>query len=272
MKQIKLTNPDKLIFPKDNIRKADLAEYYFSVSELMLPLVKNRLLSVIRCHNGINGECFINKHPNVNKFVETAKYNGGDYFYIKNKTQLIYQVQMGTVEFHAQSFRIEKPFSPDVMTFDLDPDAALPLKKLRDAVKRIKSLLDELKLKSFLKTSGGKGYHVTVPFRSANADKFYGFSEQIATLATARWEADFTTNIRKSRRKGKIFVDYLRNGPGATCVCPYSVRARDGAPLSFPIPWEELDKISPNEITLLNYKKYLNDSWKDFLTIKQRLK
>ena len=159
------------------------------------------------------------------------------------------------------------------MVFDLDPDEKLSLTKLRASVLKVKSVLDELNLVSFLKTSGGKGYHIVVPFVSSkNWDSFYDFSKQIATYVENKWPKEFTTNIRKSERKGKIFVDYLRNNRGSTCVAPYSVRARNGASVSMPISWKDLKNIKPNEITIKNYKKYINNSWEKFYKIDQKLK
>lgn len=126
---------------------------------------------------------------------------------------------------------------------------------------------------SFLKTSGGKGYHVVVPFsQTKNWKTFYEFAQKIAIYAEQTWPELFTTNIKKAERKRKIFLDYLRNNRGSTCVAPFSLRSRETATISMPISWNNLNKIKPNEITLNNYKKYLNNSWKDFFETKQELK
>lgn len=271
---IKITNPDKIIFPKEKITKLDVINYYIDISHLMLPYIENRLLSVIRCHSGQNGECFFKKHPTNDKDMVNI-YNDDDeeYFYIKNQTQLVYQVQMGTLEFHTWASSVPKINKPNLMVFDLDPDENLPLIKLRDAVKKVKSVLDQLNLVSFLKTSGGKGYHIVVPFSNTKDwQTFYDFSNQIAIFAENKWPKIFTTNIKKAERKGKIFIDYLRNNRGSTCVAPYSLRNRDNASISMPISWQNLNKIKPNEVTIKNYKKYLNNSWQDFFTTKQKLK
>lgn len=264
--KLKITNPDKVLFPKQKITKLDLINYYATVSDLMLPFVKNRLLSVIRCHENIDKEIFFKKHPTNDKdMVKTYFDQKEEYFYITNKTQLVYQAQMGTIEFHTWGSGVEKLEYPNIMVFDLDPDENLSLSKLRMGVLKTKTVLDELNLKSYLKTSGGKGYHIFVPFKkNKNWDEFYEISKQIAVILEKRWPKTFTTNLKKSQRKNKIFVDYLRNNRGSTCVAPFSVRARDKAPVSFPISWDDLNKIKPNEITISNYTKYLNDSWKDF--------
>ncbi len=272
MTQIQITNPDKIVFPKQNIKKLDVIEYYLEVSELMLPYLKNRPLSAIRCHDGIQGECFFKKHPTSDKNVEIFNHGGEEYFYIKNSAQLAYQAQMGTLEFHTWCSTVNKFSHPDIMVFDLDPDEELPVDRLRDAVKKVKSVLDELNLKSFLKTSGGKGYHIVLPFkRTKDWDSFYAFSKNVASVIESKWHSEFTTNVRKAERKGKIFIDYLRNNLGSTCVAPYSLRAREGAPISMPIAWKELNKITPAEVNIKNYKSYLGDGWKDFFTLSQKL-
>ncbi len=269
---IEITSPDKILYPKEKIKKLDVINYYLEVSWLMLPYVSNRIISAIRCHEGIDGEIFFKKHPTTDKKVETIKYKGEDYFYIKDQIQLLYQVQMGTLEFHTWGSRVKSLNKPDIMVFDLDPDEKLPLNKLREAVLKVKSILDELDLTSFLKISGGKGYHIVVPFnKTKDWDSFYGFSKNLSLIAESRWKNQFTTNVRKLERKGKIFVDYLRNNIGATCVAPFSLRAREGATISMPISWEDLNKIKPNEVNIKNYKKYLNDSWNDFFKVKQEL-
>ena len=273
-KEIKITNPDKIIYPKQKIKKIDIINYYVEVADLMLPYVENRLLSVIRCHEGAGKECFFKKHPTTDKkMVNIKRDKDEEYFFINEKYQLIYQAQMGTIEFHTWGSSVAKINIPNMMVFDLDPDEELSLTKLRHAVLKVKSVLDELNLVSYLKTSGGKGYHIVVPFAtSKNWDTFYDFSKQIALVVEDRWPKDFTTNLKKVERKGKNFIDYLRNNRGSTCVAPYSLRARDNATISFPISWDDLGRIKPNEITIKNYKKYLNNSWKDFFTINQKLK
>lgn len=272
---IKITNPNKIIYQKGKIKKIDVINYYIDISELMLPHLDNRLLSVIRCHQGVKGECFFKKHPTTEKEnVEIYLDGDEEYFYVKNQSQLIYQVQLGTIEFHTWASNVKKIDKPNIMVFDLDPDENLSLEELRKGVKNLKDALDELNLKSYLKTSGGKGYHIVVPFCSSPSwQRFEEFAKQIAMLLESKFPKMYTTNIRKNERNGKIFVDYLRNGRGATCVAPYSLRARENAPISMPIDWSDLDKIKPNEITIKNYKSYLDKNvWKDFFTTSQKLK
>lgn len=272
MEEITITNPNKILFPKDKFKKIDIINYYIEVAHLMLPFIENRLLSVIRCHEGIKGECFFKKHPTTDKFIHKKKDKGEDYFYINEKYGLIYQAQMGTIEFHIWGSCIPKINKPNLMVFDLDPDEKLSLTKLRTAVLKVKSVLDELKLKSFLKTSGGKGYHIVIPFsETKDWETFYNFSKQVALIIESKWPSEFTTNIKKSERKGKIFIDYLRNNRGSTCVAPYSIRARDNASISMPISWKDLNKIKPNEVNITNYQAYINKAWKNIFKTKQKL-
>lgn len=270
---IKITNPDKIIFPKDSIKKIDIIKYYINIAEFMLPFIKNRLLAVVRCHNGIKGECFYKKHPTLEKdMVKCLNVDNNEYFYIDDKTSLVYQAQMGTIEFHIWGSSIKCLDKPNFMVFDLDPDEKMPIKELQEAVLKVKSILDELNLKSFLKTSGGKGYHIVVPFNKVkNWDTFLEFAKNISILASNKWPDIFTTNIRKEKRSNKIFIDYFRNRKGSTCVCPYSVRIREHATISMPISWKDLFLISPNSVNIKNYKDYLNNSWKDFFNVKQNL-
>jgi len=272
--EIKITSPDKILFPKSKTTKLDLVNYYIEVSNLMLPYVENRLLAVIRCHSGANEKCFFKKHPTTDKkMVEIFKDDDEEYFYINSASQLVYQAQMGTIEFHTWGSNIKNIEKPNVMVLDLDPDEKLELSKLRDAVLKVKSVLDDLNLTSFLKTSGGKGYHIVIPFsQTKNWNSFYEFSKKIALIIEQKWPNIFTTNIKKSERKNKIFVDYLRNNRGSTCAAPYCVRAREDASISMPISWKNLNKIAPNEVNIKNYKKYLNTAWKNFFNTKQNLK
>lgn len=271
MSKIKITNPDKIIF-KDGSSKLELINYYIDVNKLIMPHLKNRPLATLRCHSLDKKSCFFKKHPEDKSLIEVFTDKGNEYFYISNLNQLIYQVQLGTIEFHTWASNVKTLEVPQFMVFDLDPDENLNLHILQDACLKVKSVLDELNLISFLKTSGGKGYHIVVPFKkSKNWDSFYNFSKQIALVCEQKWQNLFTTNIKKNTRKNKIFIDYMRNNRSSTCVCPYSVRARDLPTISMPISWKNIARIKPDEVTIKNYKKYINNSWDDFFTGNQRL-
>ncbi len=273
---VEISNPNKILFPKSKIKKIDVVQYYEKVAPLILPHLNRRLLSVVRCHENIESEKFFKKHPTTEKeFVKTVCVGEDEYFYISNLKELVFQAQMGTLEFHTWGSTVKNLDKPDIMVFDLDPSEDVSLEKLRDGVRLLKDVLDGLKLKSYLKTSGGKGYHIVVPFSNSKGWDFFGeFSRDVALLLEAKHPNIFTSNIRKNQRHGRIFVDYLRNKKGATCVAAYSVRARENAPISFPISWKELDKISPNEVTISNFEKYLSkqNPWQDFAQEKHVLK
>lgn len=270
---VKITNPDKIIHGK--YKKIDVVQYYNDISSLILPFLANRPLSTIRCPQGTQGECFFKKHPSQERGqVEIINDEDKEYFYVKNKKQLIFQVQIGSIEFHPWLSSVKNIEKPDMMIFDLDPGEDVSLGKLRKAVLLLKDMLSDLGLATFLKTSGGKGYHILIPFASCkNWDSLANFAKQVAVILEEKYPHVFTSNIRKEKRHGKIFVDWLRNGKGATCVAPYSLRARDNLPISFPLAWEELGKIKPNQINIANYKKYLTENpWHDFWLVKQKLK
>lgn len=275
---IQITNPNKIIYPKEKLTKLDVVKYYAKIAKYMLPYIKNRPISVIRCHEGINGECFFKKHPNLErKFIKTFKLDSenkdSEYFYLTKEDDIIYQAQMGTIEFHVWSSNIKHIQKPDIMTFDLDPDKEISIDELRKGVKDLKNILDNLKLKSFLKTSGGKGYHILVPFKpKASFEKFSEFSKQIAILLEETFPTLYTSNSRKAVRKHKIFIDWQRNSKGATCIAPYSLRARNGATVSAPISWAELDKIKPNEIDIFSiFKRKNKNPWKNFFDTDQEI-
>jgi bifunctional non-homologous end joining protein LigD len=278
---IKISSPDKVIFEEPEITKLDVVRYYAKVSERMLPYVGHRILSIVRCPKGISQACFYKKHPGPdNKGIVTMPVtnSGGDteeYFYIENAAGLIYEAQMGTLEFHTWGSRIEALEQPDMMVFDLDPDEGMDLSTVRQGVKDTKSILEQLSLTSYLKTSGGKGYHVVVPFKpTASWESFHDFARRIAEVMEQQWPDRYTSNVRKNKRGNKIFIDWIRNGRGATSIAPYSIRARKGARVSMPITWDELDTVAPDGINMDEALKRIDagDPWYGFFNIDQQLK
>lgn len=279
---VKITHPDKVLFENPDITKADVVRYYEQAAPRMLPYVSNRLLSIVRCPKGISQTCFFKKHPGPdNKGIVPLTVPNSDgeteeYFYIQNISGLISEAQMGTLEFHTWGSRVENLEKPDVMVFDLDPDEGMELGQVRQGVKDVKSVIDQLSLTSFLKTSGGKGYHVVVPFQpSVDWEHFHDFSKHIAEVMEQKWPDRYTSNIRKEKRKGRIFIDWIRNGRGATSIAPYSIRARKGASVSMPIGWEELDTVAPDGITMVDALQRIkngSDPWRGFFQMNQQLK
>ncbi len=281
IKKVKISNPDRIVFEQLKITKSDIAQYYARVSERMLPYMSGRLLSVVRCPKGISEACFFKKHPNPGgKGIETVSVHSddgetNDYFYIKDESGLIYEAQMGTLEFHIWGSRAEQIEKPDMMVFDLDPDVGMDSETIRKGVKDLKEILSELSLVSFLKTSGGKGYHIIVPLKPSESwEIFSDFAGRIAQVMQEKWPEKYTNNIRKQKRTNKIYIDWLRNAKGATSIAPYSLRARQGAKVSMPISWEELDNIAPDGIDMYEALDRINkeDPWKDFFSVAQGLK
>lgn len=264
---INITSGDKIIYPKYKITKEDIIEYYKLVSDKMMPFLYNRLISTVRSPNGINEENFFMKHLNTNsKNIGKKKFKKNDYYYIKNVSGLIEEVQMNSYEFHIWGSKKINIKSPDIMVFDLDPDTNLEIKEVRKCALELKKILDELDLNSYLKTSGGKGYHIFVPINVSSYKLLEKISKNIVNVLINKYPDKYTTNIRKDKRKNKILIDYYRNKLGATSVCPYSLRLKENASISFPISWDDINHIKPDTVTIRNVKKYLikDDPWRDF--------
>ncbi len=278
---IKITSPGKVMFEDPEITKEDVVRYYAEVSERMLPYVSHRVLSIVRCPKGVSQSCFFKKHPGPDsKGIVIISIPAGDgekedYFYIENAYGLISEAQMGTLEFHTWGSRVDELEKPDMMVFDLDPDEGMDLYTVRQGVRDIKSILDELSLISYLKTSGGKGYHVIVPLKPAVSwDAFHNFAKRVAQVMEQKWPERYTSNVRKASRTNKIFIDWIRNGRGATSIAPYSIRARKKARVSMPITWGELDSIAPDGVTMPDalLRIHGDDPWKGFFMNHQLLK
>lgn len=272
---VTITHPDKMVAP--GVSKQALAAYYQAVGPRMLPFVRERLISAIRCPGGTDKPCFFKKHPGADSggihTMEVEK-NGGSgretYYYLSDLFGLISEVQMNTVEFHVWGSRAGTLEQPDLMVFDLDPDEGMSLDLVRQGVRDLKGILDELSLQSFLKTSGGKGYHVVLPLHSKGGwEAFRDFAKGIVGVMETRWPERYVSNVRKEKRRGKIFVDWIRNTRGATSVAPYSVRKREGMPVSMPIAWEELDQVAPDGISMEAALRRLTqpDPWAEFFEI-----
>lgn len=280
IENVKITNPEKIIYDKPKITKMDLISYYNKVKERMLPFIETRIISTIRAPEGSKNDCFFKKHLETKSegigkiIIPNEKAHRKDYYYIKDIQGLLSEVQMNSYEFHIWGSRIPNINCPDILVFDLDPDDKISLKKIRDGVRDLKNLLDEIGLTSFLKTSGGKGYHIVVPIKKFKTwSKAREFTKNIAVLMETKWPDKYTSNVRKDARKGKIFIDWIRNTRGATSVAPYSVRIRKKLRVSMPIKWSELDKVKPDEITIEDAIKRLKrkNPWEDFFEANAKL-
>jgi bifunctional non-homologous end joining protein LigD len=243
-----VSHADRVLFPETGATKGDLAAYYAAIAPLMLPFAAQRPLSLVRCPQGRGKQCFFQKHDTGALgdhvgHVPIAEKDGGveDYLYVTDSAGLRACVQMGTIEFHAWGATVRDVEAPDRMVFDLDPDESLDFAEVRRAASDIRDHLADIGLVSFALLSGGKGVHVIVPLTPGHDwDRHKDFSHRFAQ-ALAQAEPDrFVATMTKARRKGRIFIDYLRNQRGSTAVVPYSVRARAGAPVAVPIAWDEL--------------------------------
>ena len=245
---VKISHPDRLIWPQLRVTKIDLARYVEEVGDWLLPHVKNRPLSLVRCPDGVAGKCFYQRHlamaarPGSLQTVKRERSSKGAYLYAASLDAVVSAVQNGAVEFHTWGATVPDIKHPDRITMDLDPDEALPWKLLVEGTLLTKTLLDGLGLKSFLKTTGGKGLHVVAPIEpELEWDALKGFTERIAQMLVKARPDLFTAKIAKARRPNKIFADYLRNSETASAVAAYSPRARPGAGVSVPLAWDELD-------------------------------
>jgi bifunctional non-homologous end joining protein LigD len=247
---IRISNPERIVFPDAGITKAELAAYYRAVAPLMLPWSAGRPLTLVRCPQGRAKKCFFQKHDagtfgaHVHHIpIEEKRGEIEDYLFVEEQAGLLACVQMGTIEFHGWGSRIEDVEKPDRLVFDIDPDEGLEFGHVKKAARDLKRHLADMGLQSFPLLTGGKGLHVVVPLTpEAQWPQVKDFAMRFS-IALATAEPDrFTANLAKAARKGRMFLDYLRNQRGATAIMPYSTRARPGAPVAAPINWDELDE------------------------------
>ena len=248
---VKISNPDRVIFPDAKVTKGELASYYRAMGAPMAVWTASRPISLVRCPQGRARKCFFQKHdsgtfgPHV-LHVPIREKDGHkeDYLYVEDSAGVIACVQMGTIEFHGWGSKVADVEKPDRIVFDLDPDIGLDFELVKKAAKDLKTHLADMGLTTFPMLTGGKGVHVIVPLTpKAEWPAVKDFAHRFA-MALAEAEPErFTAALPKAQRKGRIFVDYLRNQRGATAIMPYSARAREGAPVAAPINWEELDEM-----------------------------
>ncbi|WP_150291860.1 DNA ligase D [Sphingobium estronivorans] len=248
---VTISHPDRLIFPEAKISKGQLADYYAAMGGAMLPWIAGRPISLVRCPQGRAKKCFFQKHDSGSfgehvKHVPIREKDGTreDYLYIDETDGLIACVQMGAIEFHGWGSLVEDVERPDRMVFDLDPDEGLDFEDVKKAARDIRRALEDLGLVSFPMLSGGKGVHVIVPLTpDAEWPQVKDFADRFARALAASEPDRFTATMSKAKRKGRIFIDWLRNQRGATAVLPYVARAREQAPVAAPVGWDELADI-----------------------------
>jgi bifunctional non-homologous end joining protein LigD len=279
----RLTHPDRLVYPELGITKLDLARYYAEVAPFLLPHAAGRPLTLVRCPQGRTGPSFFQKHPGrgTPEAIQRVpvRESGGvaEYMAVADVEGLVGLVQLGALEIHAWGARAPDLEHPDQLTFDLDPDPGVAWKDVVAAARALRDRLERLGLESFAKTTGGKGLHVVAPLAPrATFDQVKGFARALVDELVAREPERYLAKASKAARRGKIFLDYLRNARGATAVCPYSTRAREGAPVATPVAWSEVTaRLDPKRFTLLSLPRRLakaaRDPWEGYTKVRQSL-
>ncbi len=280
--RIAVSNPDRILYPEMGVTKLALAEYYRDIADWILPHLVRRPLTLVRCPEGREKECFYQKHlgdnaPKVLRAIPIMEKDGQEYYSVLDEIEgVIALVQIGTLEIHVWGCREEDIEHPDMMVFDLDPAPDVTWERMIVAAYLLRGRLLDLGLTSFLKTTGGKGLHVVVPLvPRADWDTVKEFSKAVADGIVREFPRDYIATMSKEKRKGKIFIDYLRNGRGATSICAYSSRARQNAPVSTPVEWSELQDIRADSFNIENIRRRLSnlkkDPWAGYFEVKQSL-
>jgi len=279
----RLTSPERVAYPDQGVSKADLAGYYDAVAERMLPFIANRPLSLLRCPQGRGKDCFFQKHvgggfPEAMSSVEITEKDGDleQYFFVHDVAGIIAGVQMNVLEWHLWGSCVDAIEYPERLVFDLDPDEALGFDDVRDAARTVASLLEDVGLRSFPLLSGGKGVHVVAPIvPGADWTVIKQFCRDIAHELATREPTRFIASMSKARRKGKLFIDYLRNERGATAIAPWSTRARAGAPVAVPVEWRDLGRFcSASQFSVYaaaELAQERKDAWPHYFTLEQHM-
>lgn len=279
-----ITHPEKILFPDDGITKGELASYYEAIAPLMLPHLRRRPITMERFHRGIGAPGFFQKDvvkgfPEWLERVEVAKHGGTVHHPVANDTRsLLWLANQNSITIHVWPSRAPKLYYPDVCIFDLDPMKEDDLDTLRGAALKLRDLLDELGLPSWVKTTGSKGFHIAVPLDGkSDFGAVARFSHIVGKILVQRDPENLTQEFAKVDRGGRILVDTGRNGYSATFAATYTVRARPGAPVSAPCTWEELEQgtVGPRTFTLrtmIERVAEVGDLWSDLLKKKRSLK
>jgi bifunctional non-homologous end joining protein LigD len=281
--EIKISNPQRIIYPRLKFSKGDLARYYAEVSDWMLPHVANRPLTLVRCPDGVGKQCFYQRHlgmgasPGDLKMFDRLRSSKGKYLYLDSKNGILSAVQNGAIEFHTWGASVPDPKRPDRITMDLDPAPDVKWAELVKATRLTRTLLEKLGLKCFLKTTGGKGLHVVAPLEPKLPwVEVKEFTRLIAEFLVRAEPGLFISNMSKAKRTGKVFADYLRNSETASAVSAYSARAREEAGVSTPLDWDELGKSDiRGKFTVLSVPKRLAsltlDPWAEYSSTRQSI-
>ncbi len=280
---VPLTHPDRMLYPARKTTKRDLALFYESIAEWILPHLKDRPTTLVRCPEGVDKECFYQKHTGywapegVRRLKIQEKTKVGEYLVVDSLPALVGLVQIGILEIHTWNSVVQRLERPDRVVFDLDPGPGVEWKRVIEAARLIRERLRALKLESFVKNTGGKGLHVVVPLSpGASWDEGSAFARAVAEGIAREDPRGYIARMAKDERKGRIFIDYLRNVRGATSVAAYSTRAKPQAPVSVPLDWDELSpRVGPDHYTIANLPRRLAglkaDPWAGYWTARQKL-
>jgi bifunctional non-homologous end joining protein LigD len=278
--KVKLTHPERVYWEDGSITKRDLADYYKQVWPWMKPHLVGRPISLLRCPEGADtGQCFFQKHATAGiatEFLHLVPEKGDKIISVDDVDGLISLVQAGVLEIHTRGTTIDHREEADRLVFDLDPGPGTDWADVVAAARDVRERLEGIKLKTFLKTSGGKGLHVVLPIKPTPWEDVKDFTRTVAEAMEADEPDKYVSSTTKAKRNNRIFVDYLRNSREATAVAPYSTRARAGAPVSVPIDWSELGALkSANQYTVKNLMQRLSrqrkDPWATIGRVKQAL-
>jgi bifunctional non-homologous end joining protein LigD len=273
---IRITHPDRIVYPDIGLTKLEVAQFYEDIQDWLMPMVANRLLSLVRCPDGREQDCFFQKHLIANQaskvprqdFKQSKGYK--PYAYVQSIKHVIALVQSGVLEFHPFGSLITDTEHPDQMIFDLDPSPGVHWEDILKVTRELRERLEKLGFNTFVRTTGGKGLHVVVPLRpTTDWVGVKAFAKAVSERHAADAPSRLTTKLPKAQRQHKIFIDYLRNGRGATAIASYSTRSRPGAPVAVPVRWDELkSSLRPDQYSITNLRRRLaqlkEDPWGDF--------
>ena len=275
---LRISHPERVMDQTSGVTKGELAEYHALVAPLLMPYAENRPLALVRCPQGDAQACFFQKQKmaGLGKAIRAATVAGHEILYTRSAAGILELVQFNAVELHAWGATMARVGKPDWLVIDLDPDVSLGFADVVESALEVRDALAKLGLKTFVKTTGGKGLHVVIPLvPDAGWEEAKGFTRSIAEALATYAPDRYVATMSKAKRAGKIFIDWLRNGQGATAVLPYSPRARPGATVAMPVDWKDLRRIDPREFTVRSAKAYLakrrRDPWAEFFDSRQRL-
>lgn len=280
---VAISHPERVVYPKQKLRKGDVADYYRQMARWILPEIAGRPLSLLRCPDGVGKACFFQKHhgPGLGDAVHAVplqqKSGREDYVYIDDARGLLQLVQMNTLELHPWGATVDDPEHPDRLVFDLDPGEGVSWAQVKAAARDVRDRLLQIGLQSFVRLSGGKGVHVVVPLQpTADWEQAKAFCEAFAQAMALQQPDRYVATMSKAKRRGVIFIDWLRNTRGATSVCSWSLRARESAGVAVPLRWDELARVSaadafPMAKALARAKRLKADPWQGIEGLQQVL-